>query len=34
MHRPLTFDPLSHHINVAINITVARLAPVIGDPEV
>jgi hypothetical protein len=32
MHCPLTFDLLSHHINVAINITVARLAPVIGDP--
>jgi hypothetical protein len=29
---PLTFDLLSYHINVAINSTVARLAPVIGDP--
>jgi hypothetical protein len=32
MHRPPTFDLLSYHINVAINITAARLAPVIGDP--
>jgi hypothetical protein len=32
MHRPPTFDLLlSHHIDVAINITAARLAPVIGD---
>jgi hypothetical protein len=34
MHCPLAFDLLSHHINVAINITIARLAPVIGDPPI